>query len=114
MKSVLFAWLRRGAKTADVSPSASTFVRRLSDRILQAGVRNPDFIEIEEIAGLFREEENVLPRGRESILDAAGHMIRLVPDDVISENPAALYHADRKPLRDEAEALSWDCLISRR
>ena len=57
-------------------------------------VRHSDRIQIEKVFRLFHKEEQMLPRTRESILNAGGHVVRLVPDDIISENPTALTHRD--------------------
>ena len=62
-------------------------------------VRYSDGIQVEKVFRLFHKEEQMLPRTREAILDAGGHVVRLVPDDIVAENPSALTHRDGETRR---------------
>jgi hypothetical protein len=57
-------------------------------------------VEIEEVSLGFGKEEQVFPRAREAVAHARGHVVGLVPDDPVPDNPASLGHRQSEPFRD--------------
>ncbi len=74
-------------------------------------VRLPDRIEIEVIPPLLHEEQEVLPCWCKPVLHTRGHMVGLLPDDSIAQNPATLDHGQRESLGNQAERLVTDYLF---
>lgn len=60
----------------------------------------------EVIAALLDEEEEFLEVHREAVAGALRQAVRFVPDDLVSHNPAAVNHFERKACRKPHQALA--------
>ena len=66
-------------------------------------VRHANRIEVEVVELGFREEQQVLPRTREAVLHARGHVVGFVPHDVVPKNPSVFDHRNHESPGNQAE-----------